>query len=222
MATSPLNVSGTIGLPIPAPVNPPGSGPASSPTPTTAVFPFSPRNAHYVALEAQYNLDRDEGALLRAAIGQLATRPDTVSPKLDLLVERLADTNKSLARIGNDGPDYVSALFSAAFDISGVVVANNNVGDWIIAAWPSTKARSTQQPTVCDIAKLNDTGKSSALENFLKELAASKASYPGLAQVVEEGDLRRFIARCRGVCEALASIGPAPSPPPASPTIGTP
>ncbi|MES2057900.1 MAG: hypothetical protein V4564_18330 [Pseudomonadota bacterium] len=128
--------------------------------------------------------------------------------KLAGQVEQIDDT---LKRLDRDEVDYVTALYAATIDTSGIIVANTKAGNWIIDAWSACKPKSLA-PTIRDIAKLRDNR--SMLGKFVERLEASARDYNGLAQKMNGRDIRRFISLAQGVCDAIDAE---PAPPSSSP-----
>jgi hypothetical protein len=148
----------------------------------------------------------------RLATLEVATQVDAVAPPLYAIRDRLEKIERTLANLIRDDVDYVTALYAAAIDTSGIVVDRTNAGRWIIDSWCAAKQKPPE-PTICDIALLAEGKKVSAARAFLNMLYDTRDRYPGLPERLERDDLRRFISLAPGVCEAIRQSAPPPADP---------
>lgn len=155
----------------------------------------------------------------RLATLEVANQVDAIAPPLYAIRDRLEKIEQALANLVRDDVDYVTALYAAAIDTSGIVVDRTNAGRWIIDCWVAAKQKP--DPSISDIALLAEGKKVNVARHFLNALCDSRDKYPGLPQRLERDDLRRFISLAPGVCEAIQQSTPPTTPPSdPEPTVG--
>ena len=183
--------------------------------PVAVPFPLIPRNAYFAALKAQYDLASTTPAdtarlvlaqeettaqlvALREALPNAATTADTLNP-LVLSVDRL---NATVGSFDRSEVDYVTALYAAAVETTGLVVVDTLPGQWLNAAWRTINPKSSHDRfAIGDIGTL--ATKPAQLRKFLAELRETADRYPGLSQRLTPEDLLRFARLATGVADAI-------------------
>jgi hypothetical protein len=186
----------------------------------------APPNAFFAAQEGQRLALLDIAERLGAAVEEQRTNP--IAPALRDIDQRLGKIDATMAQIeqtirgldqtigqfDRDTVDYVTALYAAAVDTTGVIVQNTNAGEWLAEAWKNCRQKTA--PTICEIATL--ANKPSIARQFIAELIGSKNRFAGIAANMSEPDIRRFLSLAQGVCDAISSAPPPPPPPPPAAT----
>jgi hypothetical protein len=180
-------------------------------------FPFVVRNAYFAAMKAQYDAQNatlaetrtlvvaqdDQTAEIRNLKADLPDRK-TLSEAFTPVVASLDRLNEVVGRFDRSEIDYVTALYAAVVETTGLIVANTRPGKWIIAAWEEAKLKQmSDRLSICDIGTLGSPEKGAQFQRFLRALAKNKDAGGGLAQKLSAEDLLRFIRLAGGVCDAI-------------------
>jgi len=185
---------------------------------------YSPPNAFFSAQNEVHkvlNKQRRAQVWIAKGLQSIADAEAKEKPQLDFsgletISTQLEKINHTLERLDRTETDYVTALYAAVVDTSGIIVDRTNAGQWIIDAWKAANPKASA-PTICEIGGLNDGRKVSAYRKVVDAMVASRDRYPGLPQHLVEADVRRFIRLAPGVCDAIAALqdstpGAPPSP----------
>lgn len=221
------STSGGIGLPRPVAAERVAAHPAREPDPDQSlVFPFIPRNAHYVARRAMFDASvgierassrqadaqEEANAILERVESRLPDRgmiQTEIARQFQPIVDELKTIGNRIQALDHGEVDHVVALVGAVVETSGKIVDNNNGGKWIINAWRECKQKPPE-PSICDIANLK--GKPETSRRFVAALLATADGFPGIAQKISGEDLRRFIRLSQGLCDVIGAPVPAPGP----------
>lgn len=164
---------------------------------------YIPPNPYYAA---QDRLRGDLSARLDWLIE--AQKPDeemlqllrAIHAQLEKLTKGVTGIDKTLDQFNCDKVDYVTALYAAAIDTSGMIVRNTNAGRWIADAFSACKQKQPE-PSIGDIAVI--ATKPQVLNSYLKELERTAGEYPGLAEKMSDRDMRRFVSLAQSVWNAI-------------------
>ncbi len=173
----------------------------------------SPPNAFFAAqdeVRKVMNKQRRAQVWIAKGLKAIADAQAKEEPPSDLnglatISTQLEKINNTLERLDRTETDYVTAIYAAVVDTSGIIVDRTNAGQWIIDAWKAVNSKMPP-PTIFDIGGLNDGRKLNAYRKVVDVLVASRDLYPGLPQHLVEADIRRFIRLAPGVCEAIAAL----------------